>query len=127
MQPIHSSSNPLALQAAPEALRLRPKDHTPNNTEMRFTVKIEDTPKATQIFDELARSKDIGIKRESDAFDFDDHGGGLDMHNTLHFGFRPNRPDGTFSPALQMRISDFRREFQEKLDEAGIRNYAPAE
>lgn len=122
MQSIHSLSSPLLHQPAPEALRLRP-----NNTDIRFTVGLQDSTKAKEIFHDLARLKDIDVKLEDDFHDLDDFGGGFNMHHTLHFTFKPNNPDGTFSPALQMRISDFRREFQEKLDEAGIRNFAPAE
>lgn len=80
-----------------------------------------------QIFNDLARSKDIEVKQESDVYDVSDFGGGEGLYNTIKFNFKPNNPDGTYSPALQMRISDFHREFQEKLREAGITNYAPEE
>lgn len=127
MQSIHSSSSPSALQGAPQALHLRTHENMPHNTEIRFTIQAHDYFRAKEIFNELATSKKIGVKHESDIFHLDDLGVGVDMYYTLHFSFKPNSPDGSFSPALQMRISDFHREFQEKLDEAGIRNYAPAE
>lgn len=108
-------------------MHLRTHENMPHNTEIRFTIQAHNYLSAKKIFNELATSKKIDVKHESEIYHLDDLGGGLNIYYTLHFSFKPNSPDGSFSPALQMRISDFHREFQEKLDEAGIRNYAPAE
>ncbi|MGY2374506.1 hypothetical protein ACW9IB_08355 [Pseudomonas sp. SDO524_S393] len=122
-QPITQS--PLTLSGAPEALRMHPGAGMPEQTEIRFTVKIEDYRGAMNLFNDLARLKNIVVKQEFDDFEAGDYGGGFGLYNTVHFSFKPNNADGTFSPALQMRISDFNREFQERLHNAGIRNYAP--
>ncbi|MBO0496848.1 hypothetical protein [Pseudomonas sp. Marseille-Q1929] len=126
MQGIQSSYAPQTLQAAPEASS-RSIGANRHDTGIQFTVKIEDYPQTMKIFNDLARSKDIEVKQESDVQDYNDYGGGDGLYNTIQFSFKPNNKDGTYSPALQMRISDFHREFQEQLREAGIRNYAPEE
>lgn len=117
---------PQALQAAPEALRLRPEQGSPHNTQMRFTVKPEDYRPAMEIFNDLAQSKNIRTKQESDTYDLNDYGGGFGLYNTIAFQLQPNANEKLDSPALLMRFDDFQREFQEELSEAGIRNYAPA-
>jgi hypothetical protein len=127
MPSIHSSSTPSSLQGAHQASHVRTPYNMLHETGMRFTIQLHDYQSAKKIFDELARSKDIGVKQQSDIYDLNDFGGGFGMYNTLHFSFKPDSRDGSFSLALQMRISDFHREFQQKLDEAGIRNYAPSE
>ena len=126
MQGVQSSYAPQTLQGAPEALN-RPIGANLHNTGIQFTVKLEDYRQTMDIFKDLARSKNIGVKQESDVYDYNDFGDGNALHNTIKFSFKPNNKDGTYSPALQMRISDFQREFQEQLSKAGVRNYAPAE
>ncbi|ASV38304.1 hypothetical protein CI807_19630 [Pseudomonas sp. NS1(2017)] len=69
----------------------------PHNTEIRYTIQAHDYFSATKIFNELARSKNIGVKQESDIFHLDYFGGGVGMYDTLHFSFKPNNPDGTFT------------------------------
>ena len=120
-----SAISPLPLQAAPEALRLRPSPGAIDTSNARFTVTFSDSFEAKDIFTKLAREKDIDVELKSDDLDFNDFGGGAQLQVTLDFAFKPDRPGGTFSPALQVRIDDLRREFQEKLKEANIRNYAP--
>ncbi|MGY4640100.1 hypothetical protein ACVWVP_004054 [Pseudomonas sp. TE24901] len=122
---LSSSTSPLPLQAAPEALRMRPAPGTTDTSNARFTVTFSDQFEAKEIFTELARKKAIGVELKSDDLDYLDLGDGTQLHVTFDFRFKPNGPNGTFSPALQMRIDDFRREFQQKLQQAGIRNYAP--
>ncbi|WP_411380641.1 hypothetical protein [Pseudomonas sp. MPB26] len=130
---MHASLNTPPVQApqALGALRLPPEPGTPHSTPMRFTVKLEDYRDAMKIFNDLAQSKVIRTRLESDTFEMSDYGGGVGLYNTLAFQLQPNpkenghESESLNSPALRLRFADFQREFQEKLSEAGIRNYAP--
>lgn len=113
-------------QLVPEELCMPHGKGTPGIKSTAFTIKPEDYSEATKIFNEIARSKDISIRQDSGIQSFTDYGGGLGLYETLSYSFQPKGKEGLDSPALKMRISNFLQEFQEKLDEKGIRNYAPA-
>lgn len=124
-QSFATSTNTLPLQAAPQALRLRPQEGIPERTGIQFTIKPEDYLKTMQVFNDLAWEKGVNSKVESDVYDFADFGGGQGLYNTLTMRFRPDREDGSYSPEQQTKLRAFDQAFQTRLSEAGIRNYAP--
>ena len=99
MQGVQSSYAPQTLQGAPEALN-RPIGANLHNTGIQFTVKLEDYRQTMDIFKDLARSKNIGVKQESDVYDYNDFGDGNALHCTTRSSSALN-PTTMMAPSAQ--------------------------
>lgn len=115
--------NPIALHSAPQAEQAGSFREDGVNPDIEFRVKNDEHPKAEQILHDLARSKGINLQYNFSVHQRKDFGEGKMQYNTSNFGVLPDRHDGSYSPDLQKKIGEFRREFQAKLHEAGITNH----
>lgn len=128
IQPFQPVYNSQALQAAPEELRIGSGQNEKSEKTVRFTVRSKDDyEKAINLFYELAKEKDVQIRNQSTNAETSDYGGGKGAYYTVTFEYRPNLPHINESKEEWNKRTDLNPEFQQKLREANIRNYAPEE
>ncbi|MGZ0714251.1 hypothetical protein [Pseudomonas palleroniana] len=125
MNNIQSSLYSNTLQAAPEALRLRPEPNTPDKESNRITVRKEDFPRVIDLLSEAARRHGTQVtigQPESSNLDYGD--GPVDSE-TFTFSFHPDKVDGTYSPKYLDNVNKTNQLFENWMYLEGIRNYAP--
>ncbi|XVO85166.1 hypothetical protein ACQ9Y2_15440 [Pseudomonas palleroniana] len=125
MNNIQSSPYSNTLQAAPEALRMRPEPNTPDKKSNRITVREEDYSRVIDLLSEAARRHGtqvtIGQPESSDL----DYGDGPMKSETFTFSFHPDKADGTYSPKYLENVNKTNQLFENWMYLEGIRNYAP--
>ncbi|AVE04256.1 hypothetical protein [Pseudomonas palleroniana] len=125
MNNIQSSPYSNTLQAAPEALRLRPEPNTPDKESNRITVREEDYSRVIYLLSEAAKRNGtqvtIGRPESSDL----DYGDGPMNSETFSFNFHPDKADGSYSPKYLESVNKTNQLFENWMRIEGIRNYAP--
>ncbi|UOK35767.1 MULTISPECIES: hypothetical protein [Pseudomonas] len=125
MNNIQSSLYSNTLQAAPEALRMRPEPNTPDKESNRITVRKEDYSRVIDLLSEAARRHGTQVTIDQPESSNLDYGNKPIESETFTFSFHPDQADGTYSPNYLESVNKTNQLFEDWMRVECIRNYAP--